>query len=132
MKSFFINETSFSRRFVNDADNRRIQMFPFNSTNATTLSTFTDNYTRLSLYSSDILVFNTRTAVHLFNLTNNISRCILGCPNLPQLDDIHNAVITKNGTLFLTESNRLISFSMYSECSEGEPFLSTNNQISPH
>lgn len=106
-------------------------MFPFNSTNAKTLWAFTDNYTRLSSYSSDILVFNTRRAVYLFNLTNNRPRCILGCPNSPQLNDIHNAIIDKNGTLFLTESNRLISFSMYWECPEGETYFSTNNKIYP-
>lgn len=131
MKLFFINETkSFSRRFVNDANNRRIQMFPFNSSNATTLPISTYFFTRLSLYSSEILVFNTESAVHLFNLTSNSPRCILGCPSSPQFNEIRSAVIDKNGTLYVLESNRLISFSMYIECPEGEKLLSPLIKIS--
>jgi hypothetical protein len=100
-------------------------MFQFNSTNGTTLPTNISGCIGLSLYSSDILVINTQTAVYLFNLTNNVTTCAIGCDNSTQLNNIHNAVINNNGSLIITNSNQVVSYSIYQECLEGKDLIYT-------
>jgi hypothetical protein len=94
-------------------------MFKYNSKNGTTLPTNISNCIGLSLYSSDILIMNTKTAVYLFNLTNNQTTCIIGC-DYPELNDTHNAIIDNNGNLIITDSNQILSYPIYQECSDGK------------
>jgi hypothetical protein len=96
-------------------------MFKFNSTNGTTLPTNISGCIGLSLYLPDILVMNTKTAVYLFNLTNNETICVIGCHD-SELNDTHNALIDNDGTLIVTDSNQVISYSIYQECSYGKYF----------
>ena len=79
-------------------------MFKFNSTNGTTLPIDINGCTELSLYLSDILVMNTKTAVYLFNLIDNATFCAIGCDD-SELNNIHNAPIDNDGNLIVTDSN---------------------------
>jgi hypothetical protein len=98
-------------------------MFPFNSTNGITLPTNISGCTGLSLYSFDILVITTPTTVYLFNLTNNQTKCAIGCHNATKLNISHNAVIDNNGSLIVTVSNQIISYPMYQKCSDSKSFI---------
>jgi len=62
---------------------------------------------------------NTRTAVYLFNLTNNQTTCIIGC-DYSKLNDTHNAIIDNNGNLIITDSNQIFSYPIYQECLDGK------------
>jgi hypothetical protein len=110
----------FFLRFVNDFGNKRIQMFTYNSTNGTTLNTNISDCIGLSLYSQsqDILVMNTNTSVHLFNLTNNATTCAIGCNN-STLNDIHNAAIDNCGNLIVTGSNVVFQYQIYQQIPDG-------------
>jgi hypothetical protein len=94
-------------------------MFKFNSTNGTTLPTNISGCIGLSLYLPDILVINTKTAVYLFNLTNNEKICVIGC-DYSELNDTHNALIDNDGNLIVTNSNQILSYSIYYECPDGK------------
>lgn len=90
-------------------------MFKFDSPYGVTLPINISNYISLSLYLPDILVMNTKTAVYLFNLTNNETRCAIGCYN-SELNDTHNALIDNDGNLIIIDSNQVFSYSIYQEC----------------
>jgi hypothetical protein len=100
-------------------------MFKFNSIDGITLPTNINGCIGLSLYSRDILVMNTKTTVYLFNLTNNETTCAIGCKG-SELNDTHNALIdNNNGNLIVTDSNQVLSYSIYQECPDGEYFILT-------
>jgi len=93
-------------------------MFKYNSTNGITLNTSISDCIGLSLYSQDILVMNTNTSVHLFNLTNNVTNCVIGCNN-PTLNDTHNAAIDNCGNLIVTGSNVVVQYQIYQQIPDG-------------
>ncbi|CAF0771628.1 unnamed protein product [Adineta steineri] len=116
----FNNPTSividnYQRLFVNDVGNNRIQMFEVNSQHGITLQTNISNATGLSLYLPDILVINTNTAVYLYNLTDNITTCAIGC-NTTELNNIHNALIDNEGNIIVTESNAVVLYPIIQQC----------------
>ena len=81
--------------------------------------------TGLSLYSSDILVITTVSAVYLFNLTNNVTTCAIGCDSSSPMSGIYNAVIDNNGDLIIIYLNQVVSYSIYQECLEGKNLIYT-------
>ena len=93
-------------------------MLKSGSNSGTTLRTNISGCLGLSLYTENILIINTKNEVYLFNLTNNQTTCILGCDD-PKFHHIHNALIDNNGNLIITDSNQIISFPLYHQCSEG-------------
>jgi hypothetical protein len=93
-------------------------MFQYNSINGTTLNTNISGCIGLSLYSQDILVMNTKTAVYLFNLTNHVTTCAIGC-NSSILNDTHNAVIDTCGNLIVTDSNVVIRYQIDQQIPDG-------------
>ncbi|CAF4404364.1 unnamed protein product, partial [Adineta steineri] len=116
----FNNPTSivtdnYQRLFVNDVGNNRIQMFAFNSQNGITLQTNISHAKGLSLYLPDILVINTNTTVYLYNLTDNITTCAIGCNN-SELNNIHNALIDNEGNIIVTESNAVVLYPIIQQC----------------
>ncbi|CAF4023989.1 unnamed protein product [Adineta steineri] len=118
----FNNPTSvvtdnYQRLFVNDVGNNRIQMFEFNSQNGITLQTNISHAKGLSLYLPDILVINTNTAVYLYNLTDNITTCAIGC-NTTELNNIHNALIDNQGNIIVTDSNAVVLYPISQQCSD--------------
>jgi hypothetical protein len=100
-------------------------MFQFNSTNGTTLLTNISGCVGLSLYSSDILVITTYIAVYLFNLTNNVKTCAIGCDNSTLFNGGRNAVIDSDGSFIITDLNQVISYPIYHECLEGNNLIYT-------
>jgi hypothetical protein len=95
-------------------------MFERNSKNGTTLPININGYIiGLSLYMSEILVMNTKTAVYLFDLTNNVRTCAIGC-NDSELNNTHNALIDNDGNLIVTDSNLVLLYPIYEQCPTGE------------
>lgn len=70
----------------------------------------------LSLYNSNVLLLNTNQHVYLFNLTNNSTRCILGCSLAKQFENISSAILDNNGNLVITYFNQILSFPPYELC----------------
>ncbi|UJR35072.1 hypothetical protein I4U23_027848 [Adineta vaga] len=95
--------------FVNDVGNNRIQMSKFNTKNGTTLPANVTNPVALSVYQSDILVITTNTTIHLFNLTDNITICAIGCQN-SLLKNAHNAIMDENKDIIVSDSNAIILY----------------------
>jgi hypothetical protein len=94
-------------------------MFEHNSKNGTTLPiNINSRIIGLSLYMSEILVMNTKTAVYLFNLTNNETTCAIGDDS--ELNNTHNALIDNDGNLIVTNSNLVLLYPIYEQCPTGE------------
>jgi hypothetical protein len=120
----------FCSRFVNDVGNKRIQKFRYQSTIGITLPTNVSGCIALSLYLPNILLMTTNKSVHLFNLTNNVTTCAIGCNNSnPGLNDIQSAVIDNDGNLIVSDSNRVLSYPVYGQCQTSEYFTEYSNRI---
>lgn len=94
-------------------------MFQYNSTNGITLSANINGIVGISLYSQDILLMNTKAAVYLFNLTNNVTTCAIGGCNNFVLNDTHNAAIDNCGNLIVTGSNVVFQYQIYQQIPDG-------------
>jgi hypothetical protein len=88
-------------------------MFENYSKNGTTLVNIS-GVIGLSLYMSKILIMNTKTAVHLLDLTTSQTTCAIGCNN-SNFTNINNALIDNYGNLIITDSNLVLSYSIYEE-----------------
>jgi hypothetical protein len=96
------------------------EIFELNSIDGTTVPTKVTACLALSLHLPDILLMNTKTSIYLFNLTDNVTTCAIGCDNNSlELNDIHNAQIDNDGSLIVSDSNRVFAYPMYQQCSDG-------------